>query len=162
MCCSSCPESALFFDGSIYRTSQGFIMNIPHRQFVRPTASWSIRARVHDGRWRPQGGRLYASILPRADEVMDNKRHARDIAAGTVETRNETEIDRVGASREKDWNGCGCSFASQCSRRGQGERLGMMRELVPSANVIGFLINPGNPTSESQIRDVQTAAHASG
>src|SRR5215813_3478576 len=38
----------------------------------------------------------------------------------------------------------------------------MMRELVPSANVIGFLTNPGNPTSESQIRDVQTAAHASG
>jgi putative ABC transport system substrate-binding protein len=42
------------------------------------------------------------------------------------------------------------------------KRLGMMRELVPSANVIGFLTNPGNPTSESQIRDVQTAAHASG
>jgi putative ABC transport system substrate-binding protein len=41
------------------------------------------------------------------------------------------------------------------------KRLGMMRELVPSANVIGFLTNPGNPTSESQIRDVQTAAHAS-
>jgi ABC-type uncharacterized transport system substrate-binding protein len=33
------------------------------------------------------------------------------------------------------------------------KRLGMMRELVPSANVIGFLTNPGNPTSESQIRD---------
>src|SRR5262249_49682584 len=46
MCCSSCPESALFFDGSISCTSQGFIMNIPHRQFARLTASWSIRARV--------------------------------------------------------------------------------------------------------------------
>jgi len=42
------------------------------------------------------------------------------------------------------------------------KRLGMMRELVPSANVIGFLANPGNPTSESQIRDVETAARASG
>src|SRR5436190_398156 len=42
------------------------------------------------------------------------------------------------------------------------KRLGVLRELVPSANVIGSLTNPGNPTSESQIRDVQTAAHASG
>jgi putative ABC transport system substrate-binding protein len=42
------------------------------------------------------------------------------------------------------------------------KRLGVLRELVPSANVIGLLTNPGNPTSESQIRDVQTAARASG
>jgi putative ABC transport system substrate-binding protein len=42
------------------------------------------------------------------------------------------------------------------------KRLGVMRELVPSANVIGFLTNPGNPTSDSQIRDVETAARASG
>ena len=47
MCYSSCPESALFFDDSISCTSQGFIMNIP------------------------QGGRLFTSILLRADEVMD-------------------------------------------------------------------------------------------
>ena len=70
MCCSSCPESALFFDGSISRTSQGFIMNIPPTirapdgKLVNPSSG-------HDGRWRPQGGRLYASILSRADEVMD-------------------------------------------------------------------------------------------
>ena len=42
------------------------------------------------------------------------------------------------------------------------KRLELLRELVPSANVIGLLINPGNPTSESQIRDVQTAARAFG
>jgi hypothetical protein len=47
MCCSSCPESALFFDESMSCTSQWFIMHIP------------------------QGGRLFASILLRADEVMD-------------------------------------------------------------------------------------------
>src|SRR6266478_6623535 len=47
MCYSSCPESALFFDDSISCTSQGFIMNIH------------------------QGGHLFASILLRADEVMD-------------------------------------------------------------------------------------------
>ena len=42
------------------------------------------------------------------------------------------------------------------------KRLGVLRELVPSANVIGLLTNPGNPTSESQIRDVQAAARAFG
>src|SRR2546422_5922688 len=42
------------------------------------------------------------------------------------------------------------------------KRLELLREPVPSATVIGFLINPGNPTSESQIRDVQAAARAFG
>jgi len=38
------------------------------------------------------------------------------------------------------------------------KRLELLRELVPSATVIGFLINAGNPTTESQTRDVQAAA----
>jgi putative ABC transport system substrate-binding protein len=42
------------------------------------------------------------------------------------------------------------------------KRLELLRELFPSATVIGFLINPRNPTSESQIKDVQAAARAFG
>jgi putative tryptophan/tyrosine transport system substrate-binding protein len=42
------------------------------------------------------------------------------------------------------------------------KRLELLRELVPSATVIGLLINPGNPTSDSQTRDVQAAARAIG
>ena len=38
------------------------------------------------------------------------------------------------------------------------KRLELLRELVPSATVVGLLVNPGNPTSESQIKDAQTAA----
>jgi putative ABC transport system substrate-binding protein len=42
------------------------------------------------------------------------------------------------------------------------KRLELLRELFPSATVIGFLINPRNPTSESQTRDAQAAARSSG
>jgi putative tryptophan/tyrosine transport system substrate-binding protein len=43
------------------------------------------------------------------------------------------------------------------------KRLELLRELlVPNAKGIGFLINPGNPSAEFQIRDVQAAARAFG
>src|SRR5262245_43438535 len=42
------------------------------------------------------------------------------------------------------------------------KRLELLRELVPSTTVVGFLVNPANPTSESQTRDVQAAAHTLG
>jgi putative ABC transport system substrate-binding protein len=42
------------------------------------------------------------------------------------------------------------------------KRLETLRVLVPSATVIGFLINAGNPTSESQTGDMQAAARALG
>jgi ABC-type uncharacterized transport system substrate-binding protein len=38
------------------------------------------------------------------------------------------------------------------------KRLELIRELVPSATKVGFLVNPANPTSESQTRDAQAAA----
>jgi putative tryptophan/tyrosine transport system substrate-binding protein len=37
------------------------------------------------------------------------------------------------------------------------KRLELLRELVPSAAHIGFLVNPTNPTSESQVADVRAA-----
>src|SRR5215472_9344816 len=40
------------------------------------------------------------------------------------------------------------------------KRLELLRELFPGATVIGFLINVGNPTTESQTRDVQAAARS--
>ena len=40
------------------------------------------------------------------------------------------------------------------------KRLGMLRELVPQANLIGFLTNPANPLSDPA--DIQAAAHGVG
>jgi ABC-type uncharacterized transport system substrate-binding protein len=42
------------------------------------------------------------------------------------------------------------------------KRLELLRELVPSATVIGFLSNPTNPASDSETRNVQAAARALG
>jgi hypothetical protein len=50
---------------------------------------------------------------------VDEKSHTRDIAAGTVETGNETEFDWIGADRKYDRHCCGCSFGGHCSRRGE-------------------------------------------
>jgi putative ABC transport system substrate-binding protein len=42
------------------------------------------------------------------------------------------------------------------------KRLQLLHELVPAATTIGFLMNPSNPTSATQTKDVQTAAAAIG
>jgi putative ABC transport system substrate-binding protein len=42
------------------------------------------------------------------------------------------------------------------------KQLGLLRELVPKAGLIGVLVNPNEPASGSQIRDAETAAHEVG
>jgi putative ABC transport system substrate-binding protein len=43
-----------------------------------------------------------------------------------------------------------------------GKRLELLRELVPAAAAMGFLVNPSNPAEEPEVRDVETAARALG
>jgi putative tryptophan/tyrosine transport system substrate-binding protein len=43
-----------------------------------------------------------------------------------------------------------------------GKRLELLRELVPTATVIGFLVNPNNPAEEPEAKDVEAAARALG
>jgi putative ABC transport system substrate-binding protein len=42
----------------------------------------------------------------------------------------------------------------------EGKRLALLHELVPTANAIGFLVNPNSPNADSQLRDAQEAASA--
>jgi putative ABC transport system substrate-binding protein len=40
------------------------------------------------------------------------------------------------------------------------KRLGLLREMVPTAELIGVLLNPGNPSTGPQLKDIQEAAHS--
>lgn len=42
------------------------------------------------------------------------------------------------------------------------KRLELMHELLPASKDIGFLVNPNNPTTDDQLRDMQAAADALG
>jgi putative tryptophan/tyrosine transport system substrate-binding protein len=42
------------------------------------------------------------------------------------------------------------------------KRLEVLRELIPTANSIGLLVNPKNPNADSNMKDVDIAAHALG
>jgi ABC-type uncharacterized transport system substrate-binding protein len=42
------------------------------------------------------------------------------------------------------------------------KRLELLRELAPSANLIGFVVNPAFPTAEAELKDMQEAVRASG
>ena len=41
------------------------------------------------------------------------------------------------------------------------KRLELLRGLVPQATVIALLVNPANPTTQDQVRDMEEAARAS-
>jgi ABC-type uncharacterized transport system substrate-binding protein len=44
----------------------------------------------------------------------------------------------------------------------EGKRLGLLREVVPNAALIGVLLNPAMPNFDSQLSDVEAAARSVG
>ncbi len=51
---------------------------------------------------------------------------------------------------------------TQLSSELVSKRLGLLHDLIPTATIIGLLVNPTDPRAESQTRDMQEAAHALG
>jgi putative tryptophan/tyrosine transport system substrate-binding protein len=51
---------------------------------------------------------------------------------------------------------------TQLSSELVAKRLGLVHDLIPKAAIIGFLVNPTDPLTESQTRDIEEAAHALG
>jgi putative tryptophan/tyrosine transport system substrate-binding protein len=47
---------------------------------------------------------------------------------------------------------------ASCTRVLGAKQIGLLRELAPTTPTIAFLVNPNEPTAESQISDAQTAA----
>lgn len=43
-----------------------------------------------------------------------------------------------------------------------GKRLGLLRELLPRAKTVTMIVNPGNPASAAQVKDLQDAAQTFG
>jgi putative tryptophan/tyrosine transport system substrate-binding protein len=44
----------------------------------------------------------------------------------------------------------------------EGKRLGLLREMIPTAPLIAVLLNPANPSFDSQLNDIQEAARSVG
>jgi putative tryptophan/tyrosine transport system substrate-binding protein len=44
----------------------------------------------------------------------------------------------------------------------EGKRLGLLRDMVPTATLIAVLLNPANPSFDSQLNDIQEAARSVG
>jgi putative ABC transport system substrate-binding protein len=53
--------------------------------------------------------------------------------------------------------GISAAFVESASKR-----LGLLRELMPKASAVGFLVNPANPAAAPESREVETAARAFG
>jgi putative tryptophan/tyrosine transport system substrate-binding protein len=51
---------------------------------------------------------------------------------------------------------------TQLSSELVAKRLGLLHDLIPTATTIGLLVNPTDPRTETQTRDMQEAAHALG
>ena len=51
---------------------------------------------------------------------------------------------------------------TQLSSELVAKRLGLLHDLIPTATIIGLLVNPTDPRTETQTREIQEAAHALG
>jgi putative tryptophan/tyrosine transport system substrate-binding protein len=90
--------------------------------------------------------------------------HATKRAAGNIPVVFFTGEDPVASGLVASLNRPGGNATGVTSLFGglAAKQVGLLRDLVPAARLIGFLVNPRNPITERNVRDALDAAHKLG
>jgi putative ABC transport system substrate-binding protein len=85
-------------------------------------------------------------------------------ASATVPIVFETAGDpvKLGLVASLNRPGRNITGVTQLSSELVSKRLGLLHDLIPAARIIGFLVNPADPRTESQTGEMQEAAHSLG
>jgi putative tryptophan/tyrosine transport system substrate-binding protein len=85
-------------------------------------------------------------------------------ATATIPIVFETAGDpvKLGLVASLNRPGRNITGVTQLSSELVAKRLGLLHDLIPTARIIGFLVNPTDPRTETQTRDTQEAAQALG
>ena len=103
--------------------------------------------------------RHVAILAPNTPAAQATKR-----AAGNIPVVFFTGQDPVASGLVESLNRPGGNVTGVTSMFGElaSKLVGLLHELVPSATLIGYLVNPGNPITEANVRDAVDAAQKLG
>lgn len=103
--------------------------------------------------------RRVAILAPNTPAAQATKR-----AAGNIPVVFFTGQDPVASGLVESLNRPGGNVTGVTSMFGElaSKQVGLLHELVPGATLIGYLVNPGNPITEANVRDAIDAAQKFG
>jgi len=133
-----------FAEGQVaieYRWAEGQLDRLP------ALANDLVRARV---------SAIYAGGPPAALAV---KATTSTIPVVVTSGQDPVTIGLVGSYNQPGGNVTGMAILLNVLN---AKRLGLLRELVPAATLIAVLLNPAEPAFNTELEDVQEAAHATG
>jgi putative ABC transport system substrate-binding protein len=85
-------------------------------------------------------------------------------ATATIPIVFETAADpiKLGLAASLNRPGGNATGVAQFNAVLVAKRVGLLHDLIPTAKIIGMLVNPTDPRTETQTKDAQDAAHALG